>query len=124
MGKKREYNGTVHQLFIDFKETCTSVRREVLYNILMESGISRKIVGLIKMCLNETYSVVLIGKCQSGKFPIQNGLKQRDVLSPFLFNPTLEYAISKVKGNQERLKLNGTHQLLAYADNFNIVEKT
>jgi hypothetical protein len=28
--KKWEYNGTVHRLFIDFKETYDSIRREVL----------------------------------------------------------------------------------------------
>jgi hypothetical protein len=33
-----------------------------LYNILIEFGIPRKLVGLIKMCLNETYSRVRIGK--------------------------------------------------------------
>jgi hypothetical protein len=38
-----------------------SVRREALYNILIEFGIPRKLVGLIKMCLNETYSRVRIG---------------------------------------------------------------
>jgi hypothetical protein len=32
--KNWEYNETVHQLFIDFKKTYESVRREVLYNIL------------------------------------------------------------------------------------------
>jgi hypothetical protein len=52
----------VHQLFIDFKKAYDSVRREVLYNILIEFGIPRKLVGLIKMCLNETYSRVRIGK--------------------------------------------------------------
>jgi hypothetical protein len=52
--KKWEYNGTVHQLFIDFRKAYDSVRREVLYNILIEFGITRKLVGLIKMCLNET----------------------------------------------------------------------
>jgi hypothetical protein len=52
--KKWEYNGTVHQLFIDFKKVYDSVRREVLYSILIEFGIPRKLVWLIKMCLNET----------------------------------------------------------------------
>jgi hypothetical protein len=37
--KKWEYNETVHQLFIDFKKAYDSVRREVLYNILIEFGL-------------------------------------------------------------------------------------
>jgi hypothetical protein len=47
--KKWEYNGTVHQLFIDFTKAYVSVGREVLYNIIIEFGIPRKLVELIKM---------------------------------------------------------------------------
>jgi hypothetical protein len=43
--KKWEYNGTVHQQFIDFKKANDSVRRDVLYNILIEFEIPRKLVG-------------------------------------------------------------------------------
>jgi len=88
--KKWEYNEAVHQLFIDFKKAYDSVRREVLYNILIEFGVPKKLVRLIKMCLTETYSKVRVGKNLSDMFPIKNGLKQGDTLSPLLFNFALE----------------------------------
>jgi hypothetical protein len=95
--KKWEYNGAVHQLFINFKKDYDSDKREAIYNIVLEFGIRKKLVSLIKMRLNETYIKVRVGKLLSDKFPIQNGLKQGDALSPLLFNLALEYRMPSGK---------------------------
>jgi hypothetical protein len=78
IGEKCAYHETVCQPFIDFKKTYVFVKKEVLYNILIEFGGTMKLVRLIKMRLIETNSKVHIGKYLSDTFPIQSGLKQRD----------------------------------------------
>jgi hypothetical protein len=67
-----------------------------------------KLVRLIKLCLKEAYSRVCIGKYLPDNFPIQNGLKQGELLSPLHLNLASEYAIRKVQENQVVLKFNGT----------------
>jgi hypothetical protein len=75
------------------------IQREALCNILTEFCIPMKTLRLIKACLTEKYRKVRLGKNLSDKFPIRNGLKQGDALTPLPFSIALEYAIRRVQVN-------------------------
>ena len=85
--------------------------------------IPTKQVRLIKICFNETSTKVQVGKYLFDVFPVKNCLKQGDALSA-LFNYALALAIRRVQKNQKGLKLNGTRQLLVYADDVNILGRS
>ena len=107
----------IHSAFTkDFKKAYDPERSKVLYNILTEFGIPMKLVRLIKMCLNETYSTVWVGKNFSDMFPIKNGLKQGDAF--FITGSQLCFTVchKRVQVNQVGLKLNDTHQLSVVVD--------
>ena len=57
-----------------------------MYNNLVEFDITMKLVRLLKVCLTETCGRIWVGKHFSDRFPIRNGLKQGDALTPLLFN--------------------------------------
>jgi hypothetical protein len=105
----------VHQLFIDFKKAYDSVKRELLYNIQLEFGIPKKLVKLIKMCLNETYSKVSVGKFLSDNIPCSEWPETRCSIAI-----ALEFCIrichQESPENQVGLEFNGTYQVLVYAD--------
>ena len=98
-----------------------TIKSESLYNILIKFGVPRKLFKLIKTWLEGTLSKVRIGTYLSSSFPIENGLKQGDALSPLLCNFSLEYVIRKAQATNLELVMNDIHQVLAYADDVNLI---
>jgi len=73
------------------------------------------------MCLRETYSRVWVDKHLSDIFRFRNGSKQGDAFLPLLFNFVLVYGIRRDQVKQDGLILNGTHQLMSYVNDANIL---
>jgi hypothetical protein len=51
------------------------IQHGILQYILIQFGIPMKLVWLIRICFNEAYNIVCIGKHLSDIVSIQNGLK-------------------------------------------------
>lgn len=121
MEKCYEYNITLHQLFIDFKQAYDSVRRPQLYTAMLELGIPKKLVGLVEMTLRKTKAKVKVQGMLSECLEVKRGLRQGDVLSTLLFNVALEKVMRSVDSRRGGSIFSRTLQYLAYADDIAMI---
>jgi len=120
--KKYEYRQNIWQLFIDFKKAYDSVQRKSLYNIVDKDGIPKKLVGLIKMCMENTQYQVRVENTMSEAFEVETGLKQDDTLSPMLFNLVLEKTIREMQKEPTGVAIGERKiQVLGFTDDLNIL---
>jgi sorting nexin-29 len=119
--KSDDKNTETLHLLIDFKAAYDSVDREGLWNLMTEFQFPHKMIRLLKATLQKVQSRVKVQGLLSESFETLTGLKQGDELSTKLFNIALEGVCRKA-----RLELNGSifnksTQLLAYADDIDII---
>lgn len=124
MEKCWEYNKTLHQLFIDFKQAYDSIIRVELWNAMAELGIPKKLINLTKACVEGSTSAVRVEGKLSTFFTINSGLKQGDALSPLLFNIVLESSVRRANTETLLFRNRGPRIILAFADDIDIVGNT
>jgi hypothetical protein len=121
LDKFREYNLQTHHLFIDFKAAYDSVKRNELWQIMLEHGFPTKLIKLIRMTLEGSRSCVRIAGETSDAFVTLDGLKQGDALSNLLFNIALEGAVRRAGVQRNGTIITRSHMLLGYADDIDII---
>ena len=83
----------------DFKLAFDSVNRSKILNDLILMGIPKKLVQLVGVTLAGSKATVRVDNIHTPTFPIYNGVRQGDALSPLIFNLTLEAIIRKKNTN-------------------------
>jgi sorting nexin-29 len=121
LDKFREYNLQTHHLFIDFKAAYDSVKRNELWQIMLEHGFPAKLIRLIRATLDGSKSSVRIADEVSTSFVTLDGLKQGDALSNLLFNIALEGAIRRSGVQRNGTIITRSHMLLGFADDIDII---
>jgi hypothetical protein len=93
-----EYNLSVYQIHVDFKQAYDSIQRKKLYTIIYEFGLPPKLVRLVRVTMTGTEAQVKVETELTDTCEIRQGMKQGDGLAPVLFNLALEYVIRKLPG--------------------------
>jgi len=124
LGKCYEYNITLHQLFIDFKQAYDSINREKWMLKLGEFKIPRKLINLIGTTLRNTTGRVKVQNMMTEEFTINKLLRQGDALSTQLFNVVLEKVMRHIQINKGRSIYTRTLQILVFADDVNLIGRS
>jgi hypothetical protein len=124
--KCNEFNITTHHVFLDFKAAYDTIKRNEVYVGMSELNFPTKLIRLIKSTLTIVTCCVKIQIDCSESFETRQGLRQGegDVLSTLLFNVVLEVIVRRANLQTTGTIYNKETQLLAYADDIDIVGRS
>ena len=75
----------LYQCFVDLSKAFDTVNREALWVVLAKSGCPDKFVRMAKSLHEKMEARVNFGGDLSDPFPVENGVKQGDLMAPVLF---------------------------------------
>jgi hypothetical protein len=123
---------TTHHLLTDIKAAYDTIITNEIYVIMAEIDFPTKLIRLttFKCCVKYLSRIVVplvyykIQKDCSDPFETRQRLRQEDVLSTMLFNVVLEVIVRRAKLQTMGTIFNKQTQLLAYADDIDIVDRS
>ena len=114
--------------FIDYKKAFDSVKRDLLWEVLRDKGVSSKMIRMIQGVYKTVEGSVRYGACTSDPFPCPDGLRQGCVMSPILFSLLVSRVADKInlQGRHGYQFLPGTPELrnLMFADDIAAIATT
>ena len=119
-----EHNINTYHLFVDFRSAYDCIKREALYEAMVEFGIPHKLVRLVKATMTNVRSRVRVEQDLSTPFHSRTGLRQGDALACLLFNIALEKVVRASRINTSGNIFHKSVQILAYADDIDIIGRT
>lgn len=122
--KTNEFNIDTFHFFIDFKAAYDSILRPKLYEAMNELEIPETLINLTKMTMSRVVCCVKIQNDISNPFETEVGVRQGDALACLLFNIALDKVVREAQLNNRGTIFNKSTQILAYADDVDIITRT
>jgi hypothetical protein len=118
-----EYGKTIFMCFIDYSKAFDCVHHSRLWNTLRSMGMPEHIIVLINSLYTKQEAAVRMEYGNTEWFEVRKGVRQRYILSPYLFNLYSEYILRRVGFEDDKgIKVGGeTINNLRYADDTTIL---
>ena len=103
--KNREFGRDIYISFIDFSQAYDSVWREGMWELLGKYGVDHKLIRILKNLYEGIMACVRIEGENTEAFDVKTGLRQGCILSPTLFNITLDYIMRRAMEGREEIQV-------------------
>ena len=123
--KNREFGRDIYISFIHFSQVYDPVCREGMWELLGQYGVDPKLIRILKNLYEGIMACVRIEGENTEEFDVKTGLRQGCILSPTLFNITLDYIMKRAMEGREGIQV-GERSLkdTEYADDAALLAET